>query len=70
MSVATINCACSLLGWFDKYTRAFFIELGVYNVNVNLFTRIQLLTEISHTALAIHSSEFTTFQLYRFVLLR
>ncbi|XP_047736408.1 polycystic kidney disease protein 1-like 2 [Hyalella azteca] len=53
--------------WLDKYTRAVFIELGVVNVYVNLFTRVCLLTEFSNTGLALSSYQITSFQLYSYV---
>lgn len=34
-------------GWIDKYTRAVFIEFNLYNPNVNLFSVVTLLFEVS-----------------------
>ncbi len=40
--------------WIDRHTRALFIEFTVYNPNVNLFSFVSLLAEISTTGAAIH----------------
>lgn len=33
--------------WFDVYTQAVFVELTVYNANVNLFCIVTLMLETS-----------------------
>ncbi|XP_071043251.1 location of vulva defective 1-like [Parasteatoda tepidariorum] len=32
-------------GWIDKYTRAIFVEFGVYNAQINLFCAVTILAE-------------------------
>ncbi|CAL1292788.1 unnamed protein product [Larinioides sclopetarius] len=32
-------------GWIDKYTRAIFVEFGVYNAQINLFCSVTILAE-------------------------
>lgn len=51
-------------GWLDKYTRAIFTDLSVYNAYVNLFSRISLLVEWSPAEKAFHSAQIQTFRLY------
>ena len=53
--------------WLDKYTRALFIEFGILNPNVNLFSRVCLFVEFSNTGLAFYSHQINTFQLYSYV---
>ncbi|XP_068248147.1 uncharacterized protein [Palaemon carinicauda] len=53
--------------WLDKYTRAVFLELAVLNPYVNLFSRLSLAVEFSHTGLAFKSHQINTFQLYSYV---
>ena len=42
------------LGWIDQQTRAVFIQLSLYNPNVQLFTSVTFLTEFLATG-SIHS---------------
>lgn len=47
--------------WFDGRTKAVFIELTLYNVNVNLFSSIMMVVEYSITGGLLKSGEiFTT----------
>ena len=48
--------------WLDKYTRAVFVELAVFNPNVNLFSVITLLVEFPQTNAVTHSVTVNTFR--------
>ncbi|XP_071948700.1 polycystin-1-like protein 2 [Antedon mediterranea] len=67
-----ISAANNILGtlqkskWFEKHTRAVFIEWTLYNADVNLFCVCTLLFEVPGTGALIASSEFLVMRLYRF----
>ncbi|XP_072168407.1 polycystin family receptor for egg jelly-like [Diadema setosum] len=54
-------------GWYDKYTRAIFLEFTVYNANVNLFSVVTLLVETPTEGGGIVSNEIHTFRLYQYI---
>ncbi|XP_063962086.1 polycystin-1-like [Lytechinus pictus] len=54
-------------GWYDKYTRAIFIEFTVYNANVNLFSVVTLLLETPSLGGGVISNTVHTFRLYQYV---
>ncbi|XP_071482651.1 polycystin-1-like protein 2 [Diadema antillarum] len=54
-------------GWYDKYTRAIFLEFTVYNANVNLFSVVTLLVETPTEGGGIVSNEVHTFRLYQYI---
>ena len=49
--------------WLDRATRALFIDLTVYNANVNLFCQIRLIAEFTPTGGILTSAEFNTVDL-------
>ncbi|XP_078661576.1 polycystin-1-like protein 2 [Branchiostoma floridae x Branchiostoma belcheri] len=53
-------------GWIDRYTRAVFIEMTVYNPHANLFSVVNLLTEFTAMGKAYPRVDITTVRLYRF----
>lgn len=52
--------------WYDKYTRAIFIEFTVYNANVNLFSVVTLLVETPTFGGGVPSHLVHTFRLYQY----
>eukprot|EP00111_Clytia_hemisphaerica_P021129 TCONS_00062242-protein len=52
--------------WFDKQTRAAFVEFTVYNANVNLFLTAFLYTETLPTGGAFPWADFKVFNGYRY----
>ncbi|BFZ03163.1 hypothetical protein BsWGS_06202 [Bradybaena similaris] len=53
--------------WIQRGTRAVFIDLTVYNANINLFCVVRLLVEFPATGGAIPSWTFRTVKLIRYV---
>ncbi|KAI8508634.1 hypothetical protein Bbelb_137330 [Branchiostoma belcheri] len=53
-------------GWIDRYTRAVFIEMTVYNPHANLFSVVNLLTEFTAIGKAYPRVDIATVRLYRF----
>ncbi|XP_078682392.1 polycystin-1-like protein 2 [Branchiostoma floridae x Branchiostoma belcheri] len=53
-------------GWIDRYTRAVFVEMTVYNPHANLFSVVSLLTEFTAMGKAYPRVDITTVRLYRF----
>ncbi|XP_078683129.1 uncharacterized protein LOC144917204 isoform X3 [Branchiostoma floridae x Branchiostoma belcheri] len=53
-------------GWIDRYTRAVFIEMTVYNPHANLFSVVNLLTEFTPIGKAYPRVDIATVRLYRF----
>ncbi|XP_035681307.1 polycystin-2-like [Branchiostoma floridae] len=53
-------------GWIDRYTRAVFIEMTIYNPHANLFSVVNLLTEFTTVGNAYPHVDITTVRLYRF----
>ncbi len=53
--------------WFNKYTRAIFVEFTVYNPNVNLFSFVTMLVEFPKTNSPAHSITVSTFRLFNYV---
>jgi polycystin 1L2 len=52
------------LGWIDKQTRAVFLQISLYNQNIQLFTSVTFLTEFLSTG-GIHSqSRFEPMNFY------
>ena len=51
--------------WLDRATRALFIDLTVYNANVNLFCQVRLLAEFRPTGGVATSAVFQTVDLIR-----
>ena len=48
--------------WLDKYTRAVFVEMALFNPNVNLFSMVTLLVEFPRTNAVTHSVTVTSFR--------
>uniref|UniRef100_A0A4W3GDS1 Polycystin 2 like 1, transient receptor potential cation channel n=1 Tax=Callorhinchus milii TaxID=7868 RepID=A0A4W3GDS1_CALMI len=53
--------------WLDRGTRAVFVDLSVYNANINLFCIIRLVVEFPATGGAVTSWQFRTVKLIRYV---
>ncbi|KAM9857263.1 polycystin-2 isoform 2-T2 [Aulostomus maculatus] len=53
--------------WLDRGTRAVFLDLSVYNGNINLFCIIRLLVEFPATGGVVTSWQFQTVRLIRYV---
>lgn len=53
--------------WLNRGTRAVFIDLTVYNANINLFCIITLIFEYPATGGLLPSAEFKTLKLLRYV---
>ncbi|XP_070581325.1 polycystin-1-like protein 2 [Ptychodera flava] len=53
--------------WYDKFTRAIFVELTVYNANVNLFSLVTFLIELPTLGGGLLSPTISTFRLYNYV---
>ncbi|CAF0859705.1 unnamed protein product [Rotaria sordida] len=54
------------LGWIDKQTRAIFIQLTLYNPNVQLFTSITFLIEFLSTGSIVPTARFEPINFYTF----
>ncbi|CAF4053998.1 unnamed protein product, partial [Rotaria sordida] len=54
------------LGWIDEQTRAIFIQLTLYNPNVQLFTSVTFLTEFLSTSSIIPTARFEPINFYTF----
>ncbi|CAM9203568.1 unnamed protein product, partial [Lampetra planeri] len=52
--------------WLDRGTRAVFLDLSVYNGNINLFCIVRLLVEFPATGGAVTSWQFQTVRLIRY----
>lgn len=52
------------LGWIDRKSRAIFIQMTLYNPNVQLFTSVTLLSEFLSTGGVFTSNRFEPFQFY------
>lgn len=52
------------LGWIDQKTRAIFIQMTLYNPNVQLFTSVTLLSEFLSTGGVFPSARFEPLQFY------
>nr|AKN21727.1 PKD2-1 [Schmidtea mediterranea] len=67
-SLETISILSNLQNnlWLDHGTRAVFIDLTVYNANVNLYCVIKLIFEFPPTGGIIPSSQFRTLKLIRY----
>lgn len=59
--------ALEAAAWIDRGTRAVFLDLTVYNANINLFCQIRLITEFPATGGAITSYLFRSVKLIRYV---
>lgn len=53
--------------WIDKYTRAVFVELTLFNAPANLFSSVTYLVEFAGTGAAITFLRVDTFSLYQHV---
>ena len=53
--------------WIDKYTRAVFVELTVFNAPANLFSSVTYLVELAGTGGATTFLKVDTFRLYQHV---
>lgn len=53
--------------WIDKYTRAVFVEFTLYNPNVNLFSIVTLIFEISSSGDFNPGTNFLSIRLYNYV---
>lgn len=53
--------------WIDRYTRAIFTELAIYNANTNFFCVITLLYEQLPTGALFNYPSILTLKLYRYV---
>lgn len=53
--------------WIDKYTRAVFVELTVFNAPANLFSSVTYLVEFTGTGAATTFLRVDTFRLYQHV---
>ncbi|XP_077980091.1 polycystin-1-like protein 2 [Glandiceps talaboti] len=53
--------------WYDRYTRAIFIEFTVYNANINLFSLVTFLIELPTVGGGLLSPTISTFRLYNYV---
>ncbi|XP_053369297.1 polycystic kidney disease protein 1-like 2 [Clarias gariepinus] len=51
--------------WVDKYTRAIFVELTVYNANVNLFCMVTLMFETTAVGAFQYRSDLQSVRLYQ-----
>ena len=54
-------------GWIDKFSRAVFTDITIFNPNKNLFTRISIVVEFSETGRVQKKVERQSFQLYNYV---
>lgn len=54
-------------GWIDRYTRALFTELSIYNVNINLLCVATLLYEELPTGGGLTFVNVQTIRLYRYI---
>ncbi|XP_028413115.1 uncharacterized protein LOC114535974 [Dendronephthya gigantea] len=66
---ASLNLTQELMehNWIDKYTRAVFIEFTLYNPNVNLFSIVTLLFEVSASGDFNPLSKLLSIRLYNYV---
>nr|XP_006815503.1 PREDICTED: polycystic kidney disease protein 1-like 2-like [Saccoglossus kowalevskii] len=53
--------------WFDRHTRALFVEFSLFNANVNLFSMVTLLIEFPATGAAIVFPKNSVLRLYHHV---
>ena len=53
--------------WIDKYTRAVFVEFTLYNPNVNLFSIVTLIFEISSSGDFNPGTNFLSIRLYNYL---
>lgn len=53
--------------WVDRRTRGVFVELTVYNAQVNLFSVISLLMEVTPTGGAVTFRRIDTIRVYRYI---
>ena len=65
--ILTIANLMGEFGWIDKFSRAVFTDITIFNPNKNLFTRISIVVEFSETGRVQKKFESQAFQLYNYV---
>ena len=65
--ISTIINLMADFGWIDKFSRAVFTEMTIFNPNKNLFSRISVCVEFSESGKVKKQIDSQTFQLYNYV---
>ena len=65
--ILTIANLMADFGWIDKFSRAIFTDITIFNPNKNLFSRISVVVEFSETGKVHQKFECQAFQLYNYV---